>query len=67
MRNTPPQMATYEVHFSEYKKVEGVMLPYLITQSVSGSVAEEFTIEKYKVNAPLKPEQFVKKGSATNN
>lgn len=67
MRSTPPQMATFEVHFSEYKKVEGVMLPYLITQSVNGTVAEEFTIDKYKVNAPLKPEQFVKKGAATNN
>ncbi len=30
---------------------------------MNGTVNEEFTIEKYKLNAPLKPEQFVKKGS----
>ena len=25
MRNEPPQQVTYEVHFSEYKKVDGVL------------------------------------------
>jgi hypothetical protein len=63
MRNEPPQQVTYEVHFSEYKKVDGVLLPHLISQSVNGTVSEEFTIEKYKLNAPLKPGDFAKKGS----
>jgi hypothetical protein len=63
MRNEPPQQVTYEVHFSEYKKVDGVLLPHLISQSVNGNVSEEFTIEKYKLNAPLKPADFAKKGS----
>jgi len=40
-----------------------VLLPHTITQGTNGTVNEEFTIEKYKLNAPLKPEQFVKKGS----
>jgi hypothetical protein len=63
MRNEPPQQVTYEVHFSEYKKVDGVLLPHVISQSVNGNVSEEFTIEKYKLNAPLKPADFAKKGS----
>jgi hypothetical protein len=63
MRKEPPQQVTYEVHFSEYKKVDGVLLPHLISQSVNGDVSEEFTIEKYKLNAPLKPADFAKKGS----
>jgi hypothetical protein len=63
MRNTPPQQVTFEVHFTDYKKVDGVLLPHTITQGTNGTVNEEFTIEKYKLNAPLKPEQFVKKGS----
>ncbi len=63
MRNEPPQQVTYEVHFSEYKKVDGVLLPHLISQSVNGNVSEEFTIEKFKLNAPLKPADFAKKGS----
>jgi hypothetical protein len=63
MRNTPPQQVTFEVHFTDYKKVDGVLLPHTITQGTNGTVNDEFTIEKYKLNAPLKPEQFVKKGS----
>jgi hypothetical protein len=63
MRNEPPQQVTYEVHFSEYKTVDGVLLPHLISQSVNGNVSEEFTVEKYKLNAPLKPADFAKKGS----
>jgi hypothetical protein len=63
LRSQPPQTATFEVHFTDYKKVNGIELPHSITQSMNGNVTEEFTIEKYKLNAPLKPEQFVKKGS----
>ena len=63
LRKEPPQQATFEVHFSEYKKVDGVLLPHLISQSVNGNVSEEFTIEKYKLNSPLKPADFEKKGS----
>ena len=63
MRSTPPQPVTFEVHFTDYKKVDGVLLPHTITQGMNGTVNEEFTIDKYKLNAPLKPEQFVKKGS----
>ena len=43
MRKEPPQQVTYEVHFADYKKVDGVLLPHLITQSVNGKATEEFT------------------------
>jgi len=43
--------------------VDGVLLPHLISQSVNGNVSEEFTIEKYKLNSPLKAADFEKKGS----
>lgn len=57
----PPQEVTYELRFGDYKKVDGVMLPHQLTQSVDGNATEEWTISKYKVNPPLKPEAFVKK------
>jgi hypothetical protein len=63
MRREPPQTATYEVRYSEYKKVDGVLLPHLITTSANGNATEEWTVEKYKLNPALKPESFVKKGS----
>ena len=59
----PPQMAIFEVRYSEYKKVDGVLLPHLITTGANGNVTEEWTIEKFKINPALKPESFVKKGS----
>jgi hypothetical protein len=63
MRREPPQTATFEVRFSDYKKVDGVLLPHLITTGANGKVTEEWTVDKYKVNPVLKPESFVKKGS----
>jgi hypothetical protein len=63
MRNEPPQTAVFEVRYSEYKKVDGVLLPHLVTTGANGNVTEEWTIEKFKLNPALKPESFVKKGS----
>ena len=63
MRNEPPQMATFEVRYSEYKKVDGVEFPHLISTGANGNVTEEWTIDKIKINPPIKPESFVKKGS----
>jgi hypothetical protein len=63
MRSEPPQTALFEVRYSEYKNVDGVLLPHLVTTGANGNVTEEWTIEKFKLNPALKPESFVKKGS----
>jgi len=63
IRSEPPQKAVFEVRYSEYKKVDGVLLPHLVTTGANGNVTEEWTIDKFKLNPPLKPESFVKKGS----
>ncbi len=63
MRQEPPQMATFEVRFAEHKKVDGVLLPHVITTGANGNITEEWTIETFKINPSLKPESFVKKGS----
>lgn len=59
----PPPLVEANVFYSEYKKVDGVMLPHKISRQVEGKVQEEWTIEKYKLNAPVKAEQFQKKAS----
>lgn len=61
MRNRPPQMGTYEMHLSDYKKVDGLMLPHRIDTSLDGEPNEEWTIEKYKVNPQVKPDTWEKK------
>jgi hypothetical protein len=61
MQSRPPQLGTYEMHLSDYKKVDGVMLPHKIDTSLDGEPNEEWTIEKYKVNPQVKQDTWEKK------
>jgi hypothetical protein len=59
----PPPLVEANVFYTDFKKVDGVTLPHTITRQVEGKVQEVWTIEKYKLNVPLKAEQFQKKAS----
>ena len=61
IRRTPPQMGTYAYHLSDFKKVDGIMLPHRIETSLDGEPNEEWTIEKYKVNPSIKADFWDKK------
>lgn len=61
MRRNPPQLGTYALHLSDFKKVDGMMLPHKIDTSLDGEPNEEWTIEKYKVNATIKADLWEKK------
>ena len=60
----PPKMVTFEVRFSDFKNVNGVMLPHQTSQSVEGKPTEEWTVSEFKVNPNLKPESFAKKNKS---
>jgi hypothetical protein len=49
------------IRFAEYKNVNGLSLPHLITRSTGSTINEELAINKYKVNPKLNPDKFVKK------
>jgi hypothetical protein len=58
----PRQEAEMEIRLSDYRDEGGILLPHYITKSVDGKVAEEWKINKLKVNPEgLKPEKFLKK------
>lgn len=57
----PPAPSTVNLFLADYKKVDGVMLPHRLTQSVDGKPVEEWTIEKAKVNPAIKADLFEKK------
>ena len=61
MRRNPPQMGTYAMHLADFKKVDGIMLPHKIETSLDGEPNEEWTIEKFKVNASVKADLWEKK------
>ena len=56
----PPQPSAFSMHLSDYKKVDGVMLPHKVGISIEGEPNEEWTIEKFKVNPSIKAESFMK-------
>jgi hypothetical protein len=56
----PPQMATLEMRFSDYRKVDGILFPHAISRGHNGQPTEEWTIESYKVNPTLKASTFSK-------
>jgi hypothetical protein len=61
MRRNPPPLGTYALHLSDFKKVDGIMLPHRIETSLDGEPNEEWTIEKYKVNPSIKSDFWDKK------
>ena len=54
----PPEQVTYEMRFDDYRPVDGLQLPHHISRGVSGSVNEEWTIKRFKVNEAFKSSLF---------
>jgi hypothetical protein len=61
MQRNPAAMGTYAMSLSDYKKVDGIMLPHKIETSLDGEPNEEWTIEKYKVSPQVKADTWEKK------
>lgn len=55
------QEGDLETYFSDYRAVDGIMLPHRITKSANGKLIEEREIKKYKINPPLSTQDFEKK------
>jgi hypothetical protein len=56
----PPQgQATLELHMSDYKTVNGIKLPHLITRGPEGITQEELKIKSFKINPNFKNDTFV--------
>jgi hypothetical protein len=61
MRRNPPPLGTYALHLSDFKNVDGILLPHKIETSLDGEPNEEWTIEKFKVNPSIKADFWDKK------
>lgn len=51
----------YQMHFEDYRKVGGLLLPHRITQSMDGELNEEWEITSYEINPQFKADKFQKK------
>jgi hypothetical protein len=54
------QQATLEMHLSDYKVVNGIKLPHLITRGTNGETSEEWAIKSYRINPTFKANAFTK-------
>jgi hypothetical protein len=54
----PP--VTLEMHLAEYKTVNGIKLPHLITRGVSGETNEEWVVRSYRINPSFRANTFTK-------
>jgi hypothetical protein len=57
----PPEPSDVSLYLADFQKVDGVMLPHRLTQSIDGKTVDEWTIEKIKVNPAIKADLFEKK------
>ena len=51
---------TLEMYLSEYKVVNGIKLPHLMTRGTNGETAEEWVIKSYRINPTSKRDTFTK-------
>ncbi len=55
------QEVAVQLFFSDYQKVNQVLLPFHVVKAVNGIQVEEWKVEKYKLNPDLKAKRFEKK------
>jgi hypothetical protein len=57
----PPEPVTVTLYLADFTRVDGVLFPRRITQSIEGAPVEEWTIERIRVNPEIKPDLFERK------
>lgn len=55
------QEVAVQLFFSEYQKVNQVLLPLRVVKAVNGVQVEEWKVEKYRLNTDVKAKRFEKK------
>lgn len=59
--NATKQEAEIQLHFSDYRTVDGILLPHHITRAANGKITEEWQITEFKLNPhEIRAERFQK-------
>jgi hypothetical protein len=57
-RRKKPQRVDMRIIFSDYRPVEGLLLPHRLTTTFNQEIYEEMEIREYKINHEIKPKKF---------
>ncbi|HMJ26172.1 MAG TPA: hypothetical protein VK475_10100 [Pyrinomonadaceae bacterium] len=55
-----PEEVDFFIRLTDYKKVEGLLLPHKLTSLTEADVSEEFVVSKYLINPTFKADRFQK-------
>jgi hypothetical protein len=55
-----PELVDFFIRLSDYRKVNGLLLPYKLTYLTEQEVSEEFQVAKYNLNPQFKADKFQK-------
>jgi hypothetical protein len=55
-----PEEIDFFIRLTDYRKVNGLLLPHKFTSLTESEVSEEFQVEKYQLNPQFKPDKFQK-------
>ncbi|MFZ1702029.1 MAG: hypothetical protein WBO10_11635 [Pyrinomonadaceae bacterium] len=58
MEGKSKDLVDYQVSFSDFRSVSGVLLPYRWTQTIGGKADEIFDVTSYEINPPNIAEKF---------
>ncbi len=58
LRTGPPRRHELQMQFSDYRPVDGIMLPHRIKHILNGELIEEVFFDQYKINQQIKPKKF---------
>jgi hypothetical protein len=54
----PAKLVEYRVFFTDFREVNGLLLPHHIAKGTAGKTTEEWEIKSYKVNPSFKADRF---------
>jgi hypothetical protein len=58
---TRAEPVTLRMTLGEYKTVNGIRLPHLITRGANDQTTEEWTLSSYRINPSVRADTFIKK------
>lgn len=58
MQKQPPVLVDFTLYFEDWRTVDGVKFPHKIRRATGGATAEEWTIEKVRINPKIDAKKF---------
>jgi len=57
-REAARKVVEFRIYYSNFKAVNGVLLPHTLQRSIDGKPTEETTFEQFKINPKIDKQKF---------